>query len=128
MTTIRKKNDSFSRLFQFHPGKTFTLRELICGENSQQSDQQGEKMKSQNHVGCSIDGLEPVNHDALLSRKSATDWSCLNVGKKNFVIGAILLGLFIVAMVLWYRGPVKVYNDNLDKNGQIQQQRVFFTH
>ena len=106
---------SFYEYFRPQPGKTYTLRELFFrGEATQQSARKVNQMNSNERIN-GLGGLEEVNHDALLGRKPKTDLSWLNVGKKNFVLGALFVGVIVIMMAAYFHWPVKIHDKNMER-------------
>jgi len=63
-----------------------------------------------------IDGMEPVNHDALLGKKPSTDWSMFHLTKKEKLVGALFVVCVVALIVGWFHFWVKPHDKALESN------------
>jgi len=99
-----KKDTSFWKVFEPHPGKTFTLREAIFGETETNQNKQGKNMKKHLDEGCP-DGIDSSLQGRALGNDKPLSglawWRSLSDNQQMYIymligtptVAAILLGL-----------------------------------
>ena len=109
-----QKKDSFSRLFQFCPGKTFTLREIICGETNQQST-------PRNNMKETIDGIEVTEASEQQPGKADNKQMLRDIAG-----GCIFMVVVMALIVCWFHFFVKPHDKALADNpaNQVHHDRV----
>ncbi len=125
----------FTGLFQRrNDGKPFTLRELLLGENNQQSTQntiqknkKERQMNTQKNMSVGLDGIEPVDHRALFGNMPKTSWPMPKITMTDWLLVIALVLIVSGLGIAFYQTVVKSRDKADDKFGNIEHHdRVVF--